>query len=225
MVAVKKATGKNKNSIRHQSGSDDYGTGRAFIDIARAVLGKITVDPFSSAKWNAVIGAEVIITQRQDGFKTPWFVDAPAPLDVCEWAERTFDLEPDRANYGLRTASVNPPGDRTGENVKRAYWATTRYWSTGWINGGAFWFGFNLNSLQTCQRADVEGVRAPSPLDPRFLRCIPDHRVPYQDRPGHDADQPTHPSWFMLLPAREPGICSRQRDAFKTLASRLGSVF
>jgi hypothetical protein len=228
-------------AAQHSSGNDDWGTGRTVIDIGRAVLRYISVDPFSSAKWNAVIGAERIITEQQDGYATPW-VDhpkCPAPgqaimtpqerevarLSIDRYAQplpqAPSDLDP-------QTAHVNPPGERTGRNVQRAWYALDQYHRQGWFAGGALYVGFSMNQLQTLQnaaRGAADEVVARTPLDPSFLRSVPDRRIPYQIAPGVDAEQPTHPSWFLLMPALEPALADRQRAIFTLLCRELGDVF
>jgi hypothetical protein len=207
------------NAALHSSNTEDYGTGRDILDIGRAVLGWFTVDPFSSEKWNTVIEARRIITAAEDGFITPWFRGAPAPLQVLS--------RPDRVGDNTHTAIVNAPGGLGGKNVKNAWWALSTYWDEGWIAGGAMWVGFTLNHMQTCQGPAVGERRCPSPFDPRFagFRCVPEKRLPYQVAPGVPAEEPTHPSWFMLLPSTSQEIANRQLRAFAALAERLGGVF
>jgi hypothetical protein len=226
---------------QHSSGKDDWGTGRAMIDIARAVLGYISVDPFSSAKWNAVIGAERFITQAQDGYATPW-VDHPgcpapgqallvgAALEVAKLATDRWGAKPIQAPSDLdpQTALVNPPGDKSGKNVQRAWYALDQYHRTGWMSGGALYVGFTMNQLQTLQNAaddkpDEDAAR--TPLHAEFLRCVPDRRVPFQSAPGVDEPQPTHPSWLLLMPSLDVFVADRQRTLFTLLCRPLGDVF
>jgi hypothetical protein len=216
---------------QHSSGKDDWGTGRAMIDIARAVLGYISVDPFSSAKWNTVIGAERFITQAQDGYATPW-VDhpgCPAPGQAC-LTDRVLEVTKFAAprDLGPQTALVNPPGDKTGRNVQRAWYALDQYHRMGWLAGGALYVGFTMNQLQTLQNAadDKPDERAArTPLHAEFLRCVPDHRVPFQSAPGVDEPRPTHPSWLLLLPSSDLFVADRQRTLFTLLCRPLGDVF
>lgn len=241
MSKASKEPRRGRAKAQHSSANDDWGTGRAVIDIARAVLRYISVDPFSSAKWNAVIGADRIITEGQDGFTTPW-VDHPrcpvpgqaimtphertvAQLEVSNWGGKALqapsDLDP-------QTSLVNPPGERTGRNVKRAWYALDQYHRTGWFAGGALYVGFTMNQLQTLQNAafgEPDETEARTPLNSTFLRCVPDHRIAYQIAPGIDAEDPTHPSWFLLMPAIDPMLGDHQRELFRMLCSPLGDVF
>ena len=214
------------NTTEHSSKTNNWGSPRTSIDIGRAVLGHITVDPFTNEAWNQVIGAQRIITVAQSGYKTPWFEGAPAPgVDG-----RDLYIHDEEGNEN--TAWVNGPGDRTGRNIQLAWIAIETYHRLGWLGGGGIWVGFNLNQFQTCQKISktpgskeiYEEVR--SPLDRQFLRCVPSSRWPYQISPGVDGEQPPRPSWFALLPATNPKVdADRQRDAFRALCARLGDVF
>lgn len=224
MTRPKRKRKRSGNPAEHSSKTNNWGSPRTGVDIGRAVLGHITVDPFTNELWNQVIGAERIITSAQNGYKTPWFEGAPAPgVDGRDW-------EIDDGNEN--TAWVNGPGDRTGRNIQMAWVALETYHRLGWLGGGGIWVGFNLNQFQTCQkisrvpgqRAIYEDVR--SPLDRQFLRCVPSSRWPYQSSPGVDGGQPPRPSWFALLPATNDRVNGgRQRDAFAALCERLGDVF
>jgi len=220
------------NTTEHSSKTNNWGSPRTSIDIGRAVLGHITVDPFTNELWNQVIGAQRIFTAAQNGYRTPWFDGAPAPgVDDDVFVEGEND----------NTAWVNGPGDRTGRNIQLAWVAIETYHRLGWLGGGGIWVGFNLNQFQTCQRipleVEQEGKRNKKstvrffehvrpPTHRSFLRCVPSSRWPYQKAPGVDGDQPPRPSWFALLPATNPRIDGdRQRDAFRALCERIGEVF
>lgn len=218
---ARKSKKKNKGTAEHSSANHDWGSARVQIDLARAVLGHITVDPFSSEKWNAVIGARRIITAEQDGYETPWIMGAPQPGrdDGDEDAAIERKLRPNE-----HTAFVNPPGDRTGELVKKAWRALELYYRRGWFGGGAVWIGFNYNQLQTLQDLSrTDGYL--SPLAPEFLRASPESRLPYQISPGVDGDQPPRPSWMLMMPSLDRNIRSRQEQAWNAIAGRLGAVW
>jgi hypothetical protein len=241
VTTASKTARRGRAKAQHSSANDDWGTGRSVIDIARAVLRYISVDPFSSAKWNAVIGAERIITENQDGFATPWVdhPECPAPgqalwspgerearkLEVDRWSMLPLQAPRDLAP---QTAHVNPPGERTGRNVKAAWYALDQYHRMGWFAGGAMYVGFTMNQLQMLQNA-ANGMpdedEARTPLSKKFLRCVPDSRIAYQIAPGVDAKDPTHPSWFLLMPAIEPALAQHQLALFAMLCRPLGDVF
>lgn len=215
-----RAKAKPKN-VQHSAAAHDWGSARLQIDIGRAVLGHLTVDPFSSPKWNTVIGAERIITEAEDGYVTPWIVGAPAP-GVDEGDNDAAIARRLRPNDN--TAWVNAPGDPSGRNIKRAWAALELYHRRGWLGGGAFWVGFSLNSLQTLQDlARDDGYR--SPFWCEFSRCIPESRIAYMIAPNVESEQPSQPSWMLLMPSLEKKIAERQRFAFNALAGRLGEVW
>jgi len=200
-------------SALHSSETGCHGTGRPTIDLARAVLGGINLDPFSSAEWNAVIGADRFFDEYADAFSCAWFDGAPPAAEILA------DLAPSRRGP-LATGLVNAPGDRTGRQCKNAWVLTEWHHRHGWLGGGAIWVAFTLNHLQTTQRAG-----APRSLcSPDFLRCIPDHRLAYQSAPGVVGEDPTHPSAIVLLPSLEPVEAKRQRELFALLGGRLGAV-
>jgi len=215
-----------KPDIRHSAATHDWGSARVQIDIARAVLGYITVDPFTSAKWNTVIGARRIITAAEDGFVTPWIGGGPAPgVDLGD--DDGVAMRKLAAMGGLAgaTAFVNAPGDRSGENIKNAWRALELYHRRVFFAGGAVWIGFSMNQLQTLQDLDASANGYRSPLCSDFLRCVPESRIPYQSEPGVDGEQPSHPSWMLLLPAIERRTRERQERAWTALCARLGEVW
>lgn len=209
-------------TAEHSSESHDWGSARVQVDLARVVLGHITVDPFSSAKWNQVIGARRIITEAQDGYQTPWIAGAPFPQTDPQ-GDDDGAIER-RLRPNTNTAMVNPPGDPSGEKVKRAWRALELYHRRGWFGGGAVWIGFNLNQFQTLQDiAREDGYR--SPLSSDFLRCVPESRLPYQSAPGVDGGQPPRPSWMLLMPSLDRRVAMLQRTAWGAIAGRLGEVW
>lgn len=209
--------------------SHDYGSPPEFVEVAHAVFrGPPTLDPFSSEKWNdAGIRAHRIITAEQDGFKTPWFPacgkylgddDATTPQLTCIRTRGHSGLC-DNHRGDEESVIVNPPGNRTGSNVKAAWALLDAHHRAGHIAGGGLWVGFNLNQLQTLQHV------ARSPLHPDFLRCIPRKRSAYLEAPGVITKQPRAPSWLLLLPATNADRANRQRATFTVMASKLGAVF
>lgn len=229
-------------NIRHSSSQPKWGTPSEVIDIGRAVLtcaglpDVITVDPFSEPEFNAHVKANHILTGEKgsDGYRDRWL-----PIDACPRADHILAglVNPKSwdGTRNARTAIVNPPGSDDGESVKRAWFLLDRYHALGWLGGGALWVAFNLNQLQTLQRATSAVVRRagdamPShPLSPEYegLRCIPDHRLSFtrhsSNKDGDDA--PSHPCFFVLLPSHDATIAAEQRRLFESMASDLGAVF
>lgn len=51
---------------------DEWGTPKWMIDAAIDVLGRIDLDPFSSAWHNRRVGAAMWLDRKRDGLRTPW---------------------------------------------------------------------------------------------------------------------------------------------------------
>lgn len=246
------------NNVQHSSDTPRWGTHPKFIEIGRACLRALYVDPFSEDEFNEHVGAWNILDgeKGRNGFVDRWLVDCetspradhllsgiwrPAappnfevvvqvPIDECDSiADTITTVKP--------TAFVNAPGSDDGENIKNAYKILELYWRLGWLPGGAIWIGFSLNQLQTLQNAsDEDGYQ--NPLSDRFVRCIPSTRYGYTahsstpatkvDKRGQVVerdDAPSHPSWFMLMPAYDPVIAAEQFRIFDSMASQIGVVF
>lgn len=191
-------------AAQHLSASPEWGTDLRSIRIAREVLGHIDIDPASSPHWNRAIGAERIITAKQDCRKTPWVPGGPLPTDLG--AKRTNAKKPKRY-----TATVNAPGTRDGELVAFCWRTLSAYHELGWITS-AIWFGFNVEQLARLQR-----VGAPShPLEHATL--IPCRRLHFRARYGV-ATQPPHASFITLLTRSRAEL-----QHFEELGAELGCV-
>lgn len=80
--------------ITGSSESNEWYTPRAVIDLARAVLGEIDLDPASCAQANAVIGALSYCTVAEDGYSQPWgHTDEP----VRVWLNPPYGKEDDES--------------------------------------------------------------------------------------------------------------------------------
>lgn len=192
-------------SAAHSIAKDDHGTPPPFRKLGRDTLGVIDLDPASSPKWNAAIGAKRIITREQDARVTPWFDGAPAP--------HRLQTEPRRAPEGHRaTVQLNPPGNKDGSLVADLYCALTRYFELGWVTH-AMYIGFNVEQASRLQR-----VGAPfGPL--AFPTLVPPYRENYEDEPGRLQEDAPHAS-FVTLFSRDPIVVGR----FIAFASAIGDV-
>lgn len=188
-------------SAAHSSASPEHGTPTEFIELAKLALGPIYIDPSSSAKWNARVGAYRYITKHEDGLVQPWFPNAPQP--------NTPNMERVITKY---TAFVNPPGEPTGHLVARFWSALAAYYAAGWCAAGV-WIGFNVEQLARLQR--VGAVSHPL----QFPTLLPAQRARYVDRDGRPNDTPPHSSFITLL-SSDRARCER----FCAEAKKFGHV-
>jgi hypothetical protein len=223
-------------NVRHSNASSEWGSPDAFVRIARATLGEIDVDPFTSTYWNtageATIDAKRIgtVDGPVDGFSDRWLDEAEAPR--ADWILGDVMIC-ERAVRGNTTAFVNPPSDdgeptvRGMTAVKRAWQIAETYHRLGWLDGGAIWVGFNLNQLQTLQFNTDGDRRIRSPLHADFLRVVPRRRVPYRPHPSRASkvQAPSHPSFLLLMPSLYTVESKRQLRTFTDLGAELGDVF
>lgn len=206
------ARGRTKRA-QHSSASHRHGTPRAVVDVARAVLGRIDLDPFSDPEWNVVVGADRILTAKDDAYRCRWFDGAAMASQIILDANRCGSLA-----AKPHTSIVNPPGSKDGKSVQRAWVLTEWHHRTGWLGGGALWVAFSLNHLQTTQRSGAQRSLAQFPI------CIPDRRLSYLRAPGVVGKQPPHPSAIVLLPSLDPAEADRQRQIFALVGGRMGEV-
>lgn len=224
------------SNVRHSSENPKWGTSPEVIEIADAVLGaarmacpnliagvefnaSIYVDPFSEPEFNAHVGAWKILTgaKGDDGFRDRWINDDESPRADQVLAGLARATDPLAYAY---TAIVNPPGDDSGDNVKKAWRILDLYHQLGWIDS-AVWVAFSLNHLQTLQ-----GVSKRSLLCADFVRCAPAKRLPFTRHSSTKGDDaPSHPMCFTLLPSHNPRIAAEQMRLFESMASKLGEVF
>lgn len=205
----------------HSAKKVRYGTPSKVLAIAHEVFRDgVSLDPFSEPAFNARVKASRILTGERgaDGYADRWIDDEACPRADHLLHDYPVSIRDNRPPF--YTALVNPPGSRDGENVKNGWKLLDTYHWLGWLNGGAFWIAFNLNSFQTTQ-----GVSHRSMLSPEFIRCIPSSRERFVDEDGIEEDQPTHPMAFVLLPSTDVAVGRSQRDTFRRLASALGEVF
>lgn len=181
----------------------DYGTPDNYAESCRVVFGGvIDLDPCTSELFNTVIRAKKIFTRENNAL-------APGRI----W---------------LGNAIVNAPGEGHGSLVKRFWEKLIEQYRLGNITA-AIWIGFNINQLQTLQRARVDA----HPL--HFPMCVPtgrmefsttskDHQVQLFGEPERElipATDPGHPNFIALLPDRTK---SWQVDLFYREFSKYGAV-
>lgn len=194
-------------NAQHSAVTDDHGSPPSFVELARKTLGHIDVDPASSPKWNANVGANRIITAEEDFRKTPWFPGAPSV--------RQLHSNPARppAGYLPQTMFGNPPGDKRGRLVKQFWFGTAEYFRLGWCSG-AVYVGFSVEQLARLQRVGAYS----HPLV--HVTLVPAYREDYLDgATGKQQEDATHASFVTLL-----SRSSRQIATFAALGAELGHV-
>lgn len=169
---------------QHSSATGVWGTARELVDLARATLGRIDLDPFSDPTWNATIGAERILTERDDAFSCRWFGSDsfPSAADILAGENDDDGNRPASLYLSMRprpsTAIVNGPGDPSGDAIKRAWRLTEWHHRAGFLGGGCIWIAFNVGQLQTLQNAGAPRSLLSFPL------LIASSRVRYVESPA-----------------------------------------
>lgn len=204
-------------NAQHSAATAEHGTPPEFVALAQRVLGFIDVDPASSPEWNALVGAQRIVTAEENGLKTPWFVGAPRPdemrTDKREWSNPTSSYKTAIFDGPTRgTVFVNPPGNKDGSLVARFWCALAEYYRRNFATS-AIWIGFSLEQIARLQRVGA----ASHPLEHTTL--VPRTRHGYRDTPDHVDDQPTHASYVTLLSDNPVEI-----ETFAALGSELGHI-
>jgi ParB family chromosome partitioning protein len=111
-------------NVFHSSESDSWGTPGAYIEAARKVLGRIDLDPASSAHWNQTVGATRFYDMHDFALEQDW----------------------------RGSVFMNPPGGKDGnKSVSGEFWRKLmRERHAGHI-AHAIVVAFNLNALQQTQ--------------------------------------------------------------------------
>lgn len=71
-VLEKVASEKEKPHVTFNSGNNEWYTPEKYIEMARAVLGEIELDPASSETANKTVKADCFYTEQDDGLSRPW---------------------------------------------------------------------------------------------------------------------------------------------------------
>jgi len=195
-----------KKSAQHSTVTDEHGSPSEFVELARAVYGDPDLDPASSPEWNGLIRAKRIITEAEGFWQTPWVEGAPAPNRL-----KTTPTKPPWVSGGI-TVLFNPPGDRKGVQVSRAWWALAEYFELGWVRSAVF-IGFNVEQLSRLQRVDART----HPL--QHVTLVPSSRHNYRTSATTIGTDAPHASFVTLL-SRSP----REIAIFAAQASLLGHV-
>lgn len=163
-------------NVQHSSESVEWFTPRAIVDAARAVLGRIDLDPASCAEANATVGASRFLTRRENGLEHPWFGNV----------------------------FVNPPGGTALEpggfskkpaSSARLFWEHLQREIVAGRCEHAVFLAFSLELLQRTQGR-------PSPSCADFPLVVLAQRPRYVAAGGKAGTQPTHASAVVYVPGR-----------------------
>lgn len=160
------------SGAQHSSESPCWYTPDTHLELVRAVLGRIDLDPCSDAHGNARVGAARFIDEKEDGLAAPWSFSADGPITVF----------------------MNPPGGAfDGRSRPVLFWERLMaYRGLGAIEH-AIVAAFSIEQLQTSQNTMLTPMLA-------FPFCVPRTRVRWSPRPGKAASSPTHSSAYIYVP-------------------------
>jgi hypothetical protein len=151
------------------------------VEIGRKVLGRIDIDPASSAKWNETIKAKVFYdgSEGRDGLVEPWRVGS---------------------EVGGPRVFLNSPGDKTGKLVQAFWERAVALWLACEIDT-LFWVGFSLEQLVSLQKFEV------NPLSEQVWTAILPARVRFIERSTmKPASNPSHGNYVTVLPSRSAAL-------------------
>jgi hypothetical protein len=187
-------------AAKHSSASNEWFTPPHIIQLARAVMDGIDLDPASSKVANRAVGATRIFTKAAD-----------PPALRRPWRGRVW---------------LNPPGgclDANDRPVKNGKSSAKRWWEklvTEYVAGRvseALFLGFSLDCLQNTQDA------APGLAIMDYPICIPAQRIRFiSGETGLPERQPTHANVIAYLPARTTNGSSYGVGYFCRLFSEIG---
>lgn len=229
----------------HSSASNEHGTPDDLIGGAWATLGRIDLDPASDEHFNALVGAERILTAETNGLTSPWwptggpgtvFLNPPGGLVDADG--RALIKATGRRKACAETGACGlPPGkDHKHHGVTssaKLWWAKLAVeFARGRVEAAIF-VGFTLELLQSAQGAlprgldailgkDLDGTayeRAPSAPHQHAL-CLPRERLDFltlhEDGRLRPGKDNTHASFVAYL--------GRYPERFRLNFSKIGGV-
>lgn len=163
----------NTANAQHLSKSAEWYTPGYVTDAAKAVLGQIDLDPFSSEKANDTVGALWYYDQEADGLSSSW-------------------QHPYRP-YVPMTLFINPPGGKhKGVSMPRLAWNKLQMALFEGTVKHAIWIAYSIEQLQQLQKPVETSIG-------KYPMCIIDHRLRFiQD--GKPMSSPTHGNAAVYIP-------------------------
>lgn len=168
-------------------GEDNWGTPPEVVEAVHAFYGAPDLDPASDAFRNETVKATRFLGLSD--------VDPLAGIPT-DWGD-------------AETVFINPPGGKFGsKTLANLFWLHAVKHASR-VDGELIWLGYNINQLQTLQRADDSGVEC-------SMLCVPNHRTPFADRAGKLCGGQPSAQAILVLSAK-PDAPDRFRSAFRTL--------
>jgi len=185
-------------NVQHSASSSEHGTPPVAVQFAVGVMGRIDLDPCSSAYWqHYTTKAGRYYDREQNGLKLPW--------------------------SGL--VFVNPPGgdkERDERSQVKPFWSRlVEFWRRGAIDG-ACWLSFTLEHHVVLQGEPTHPLMFPTLT---FCERLDYLRRPEGGGPPKKGGAPTHGSAMTLLPSvRNKAEARAQMTRFRDLGASLGAV-
>ncbi len=197
---------------RHLQNSAEHATPTDIVEAARAVLGRIDVDPATTEEINRRnVRALKFYTAEDPGLSQNWpgsvFLNPPGGCPVLATDFAASGRHMLRAGCGNSATNKTPA---CSCHMVRKFWEHLIAQHLAGITHAAIWVGFSLEQLQVLQRCE---------MDPRdFPVCIPRKRVAYL-APGDEfkaQKSPPHSSYITYL--------GPSRQKFAEVFSQFGKV-
>lgn len=217
------------SGTHHMSESNEHYGPPEYVESARALMGKIDLDPASSVLANTIIKAETFFDKKMNGFHRDWFgnVYHNPPGGICDNQARPVlnARKGKRKSCKVTGACGLPPGhEHPGQtSAAKAWWfKLAGEYMSGRVDQAVF-MGFNLELQQTTQTKCFNSADLPSVL--KFPVCYPATRIkfwhPTDEGELEKGTQPTHANIVVYLPKNWSEI---ERLRFETLFSDFGEV-
>ena len=178
----------------HLSQSVEHGTPPEYIELARAVLGAIDLDPASSSYWNEhLVKAAHFYDERVNGLELPW-------------QGRVF---------------LNPPGgeDAKGGLVRQFWERLIAFWREGRVHS-AVWLGYSLQQLTLLQSSPMHPLQFFTCVPVNRIAFM---LRPAKGGPPERSKSPMHGNYVTLLQTRtSPAVAAQQARRFVDQCCQLG---
>ncbi len=158
-------------NVMHSSRRDDWMTPLSIINMVKAVMGVIDLDPCSSTRANSAVGAVAFYDSDADGLAQAWGSVAAPKSVYC-----------------------NPPGGKAGnKSLAALFWVRLMHeLAHGHIKQAVF-MAFSAEALQTTQDKDVPSIM-------HFPICVPKSRIRFVFAGPATKVSPSHSNVIVYVP-------------------------